>query len=131
MCLLQPQPRKEDIGHVKSVPLTPEDRKLHGQRISSEESPTLDDKVSISSTFFEHLFCTNVLRATFLYLQFVFLFFWSKKIVKKVACKMLVKLITVLFPTPDFPTTPTAEETLRQQPRHFAHGQEGMLLLCH
>ncbi len=97
MFLLQPQPRKEEIGFVKSVPLTPEDRKLHGQRISSEESPTLDDKVALSLTFSFHLLrlstklhnswnrCSRYLRvgywpAAFLSLRFVFVTIYWKNI---------------------------------------------------
>jgi len=48
--------------------------------------------VSISPTFYEQLFCTKLLCAAFLYLQFGFIFFWQKNIGAKVARKMLVKL---------------------------------------
>jgi len=47
---------------------------------------------SISSTFYERVFCTKVLCTAFLYLRFGFVIFWLKNIGKKVADKMLMKL---------------------------------------
>ena len=47
--------------------------------------------VSISPTFFEHLFHTKVFWAAFLFLLFSFVLFWRKEIGAKDACKMLVK----------------------------------------
>jgi len=49
-------------------------------------------QVSISPTFYVHLFCTKVLCAAFLSLQFGFVIFWRKIISAKAACKMLMKL---------------------------------------
>ena len=49
---------------------------------------------SISSTFYEHLFCTKMLFAAFMCLQPGFVIFWQKEISAKAACKMLVILTT-------------------------------------
>jgi hypothetical protein len=72
----------------------------------AEQSPVLRQranacsttKVSISSTFYLHLFCIKVLCAAFLYLQFDFVIFWRKNIDTKAACKMLMKLTSGQHP---------------------------------
>jgi len=51
-------------------------------------------QVSISSTFYSCLFCTQVLCEAFLYLKLGFVIFWRKNIITKTAHKMLMKLIT-------------------------------------
>jgi hypothetical protein len=48
--------------------------------------------VSISPIFDEHIFCTKVLCAAFMCLQFGFEIFWRKDFCAKAAHKMLVKL---------------------------------------
>jgi len=48
--------------------------------------------VSISPTFNEQLFYTEVFYQAFMCLQFVFEFFWHKKIGEKPLHKMLVSL---------------------------------------
>jgi len=48
--------------------------------------------VSISTTFYERLFCTKVLGVDFLKLQLGFVIFWQKNIGTQAACKMLMKL---------------------------------------
>jgi hypothetical protein len=48
--------------------------------------------VSISPTFFEHLYYTKVMQTALLYLKFGFILFWRKKIGGKAVPKMLVKL---------------------------------------
>jgi hypothetical protein len=45
--------------------------------------------MSISPTFYEQLFLTNVLRPAFLYLKLGFILFWYKKIEEKSFLKML------------------------------------------
>jgi len=52
-------------------------------------------QVSISPTFYEQFFCTEVFWAAFLLLQFGFVIFWQKSIGTKAARKMLVKLTAV------------------------------------
>ena len=57
------------------------------------------EQVSISSAFYERLFCMKVLCEAFLYLQFVFVFFfWQKEISQKVTHEILVELTTGLSP---------------------------------
>jgi len=48
--------------------------------------------VSISSTYYEQLFCPKVSRKISLYLQFVFVIYRQKIMGQKSARKMLVKL---------------------------------------
>jgi len=54
-----------------------------------------------SNQFHQHFtstfFGTKVFQAAFLYLQLAIVFFWSKNICTKAACKMLMKLITVVY----------------------------------
>jgi hypothetical protein len=54
-------------------------------------------QVSILPTIYKQLFCTKVFCADFLFLQFVFVIFWQKKIGEKTAREMLVKLTKGLF----------------------------------
>ena len=58
------------------------------------ENTVISRLVSISQTFYAQRFCKQVFCADFLYLQFVFVIFWQKKIGKKASHKMLVKLTT-------------------------------------
>jgi len=57
-----------------------------------EDSRTFEnidgDQVSISSTLYVHLLHTKVFYAAFLYLQFGFVIFWQKNIIKKAVRKM-------------------------------------------
>ena len=50
----------------------------------------------ISPTFYEQFFRMKVFRKAFLYLQFMFVIFWYRKIGKKAARNMLVKLANKL-----------------------------------
>ena len=49
---------------------------------------------SISPTFYTQLFCTIVVWAAFMFLQFGFVIFWQKEISSKAASTILVKLTT-------------------------------------
>jgi hypothetical protein len=53
--------------------------------------------VSISTIFYEQLFCTKVICAAFLCLKFGFVIFWRKDFGAKAAHKMLVKLTPSLY----------------------------------
>jgi len=50
-------------------------------------------QVSISPSFYKHIFLTNFF-AVFLYLQFCFVIFWQKNIGAKADRKLLLKLTT-------------------------------------
>jgi hypothetical protein len=53
--------------------------------------------VPISPIFYKQLFCTKVICAAFLCLQFGFVIFWPKDFGAKAAHKMLVKLTPSLY----------------------------------
>jgi len=71
---------------------------------SQNESRVWRVQVSISLTFYEHIFCSKVFFEAFLCLQFGFVIFCRKNIgLKKAACKMIVKSTPALPPEiPDF-----------------------------
>jgi hypothetical protein len=57
-------------------------------------SASAKDQVSISSTFYDWLFCTKVFLCRFSLVTFGFIIFWQKNISKKAARNMLMKLDT-------------------------------------
>ena len=57
---------------------------------------TTSSLASISPTFYEELFCVQLLSAAFLELTVWVVFFWKKELGTKPACKMLVKLTKVV-----------------------------------
>jgi len=66
---------------------------IDNRRSDWEEAPW-DQQVSISSTFYEQLFCLNVFFEIFLQLEFGFVIFWQNNICAKAARKMFGKLTT-------------------------------------
>ena len=79
--------------YASTRPLTMADYLLQAQAPKSEMDDLADLLSSLSARFQFHqhldelLFFTKVLCAAFLYLQFAFVFFWQKDIVKKLLVK--------------------------------------------